>query len=125
MNHKIFEYDPSLRPFEKDFDLRMQRYRQKKKELVKGGKLTDFANGSQYFGFHKTENGWYFIYVEENAGNYRNYLVGIDMMLDEYNVWHAEVTANATATEVEDGMKRVHTELFTPSSSNGVSTYVS
>ena len=61
MHHKIFEYDPSLRPFEKDFDLRMLRYQQKKKELVpKGGKLKDFANGSQYFGFHKTPDGWFY-----------------------------------------------------------------
>ena len=75
MNHKIFEYDPSLRPFEKDFDLRMQRYRQKKKELVpRGKKLKDFANGSQYFGFHKTKDGWY--YREWAPGADALYLTG-------------------------------------------------
>ena len=74
MNHKIFEYDPSLRPFEKDFDLRMQRYRQKKKELVKGSKLSDFANGSQYFGFHKTPDGW--IYREWAPAADALYLTG-------------------------------------------------
>jgi len=75
MNHKIFEYDPSLRPFEADFDLRMQKYRQKKKELTpKGGKLKDFANGSQYFGFHKTVDGWY--YREWAPGADKLYLTG-------------------------------------------------
>ena len=75
MNHKIFEYDPSLRPFEADFDLRMQRYRLKKKELTpKGGKLKDFANGSQYFGFHKTPEGWF--YREWAPGADELYLTG-------------------------------------------------
>ena len=73
----------------------------------------------------QTENAYYFIYVEENAGNYRDYLVATDLMLDEFNVWHSEVTADATATAVEDGMKRVHTSLITPASSDGTSTYVS
>ena len=75
MTHKIFEYDPSLRPFEKDFDLRMQRLRQKEKELVpKGKKLKDFANGSQYFGFHKTTDGWF--YREWAPGADALYLTG-------------------------------------------------
>lgn len=75
MNHKIFEYDPSLRPFEQDFDLRMQRYQQKVKELVpKGKKLRDFANGSQYFGFHKTAEGWF--YREWAPGADALYLTG-------------------------------------------------
>ena len=75
MNHKIFEYDHSLRPFEQDFDLRMQRYRQKVKELVpKGKKLKDFAGGSQYFGFHKTADGWF--YREWAPGADALYLTG-------------------------------------------------
>ena len=61
MNHKILEYDPSLKPYEKEFDLRMERYEKKKKELLKEGQtLADFANGSEYFGFHKTQDGWYY-----------------------------------------------------------------
>jgi len=61
MNHKIFEYDPSLKPYEKDFDLRVERYQKKLKELLKKGQtLADFANGSAYFGFHKTKTGWYY-----------------------------------------------------------------
>ena len=61
MKHKILTYDKNLIPFEKDIDLRMERYEKKKKELLpKGGTLADFANGSKYFGFHKTKDGWYY-----------------------------------------------------------------
>ena len=61
MKHKILTYDKNLLPFEKDIDLRMERYENKKKELLpKGGTLADFANGSEYFGFHKTKDGWYY-----------------------------------------------------------------
>ena len=61
MKYKIFEYDPYLLPFESDIDLRMNNYAQKREELVgKDGTLSDFANGHLYFGFHKTESGWYY-----------------------------------------------------------------
>ena len=61
MKYKIFEHDPYLLPFESDIDLRMNNYARKKKELVgEGGSLRDFANGHLYFGFHKTEGGWYY-----------------------------------------------------------------
>ena len=58
MNYKIFEYDPYLLPYKADIELRMQNYAKKKRELVgNSGNLCDFANGYEYFGFHKTENG--------------------------------------------------------------------
>ena len=61
MKYKILTYDRNLAAFEKDIDLRMERYAQKKKELLpNGGTLADFANGSEYFGFHKTADGWYY-----------------------------------------------------------------
>ncbi len=61
MPYKIFEHDPCLLPFEKDIELRMANYAKKREELVgKGGNLRDFANGHEYFGFHKTEKGWYY-----------------------------------------------------------------
>ncbi len=61
MKHKILTYDKNLEAFEKDIDLRMDRYEKKKKELLpQGGRLADFANGSEYFGFHKTKDGWYY-----------------------------------------------------------------
>ena len=61
MKHKILTYDKNLLPFEKDIDLRMDRYDKKKKELLPdGGRLADFANGSDYFGFHKVKDGWFY-----------------------------------------------------------------
>ncbi len=61
MNHKIFQFDPYLKPFRKDFDLRMENYRNKLQELVKPGQtLSDFANAHHYFGFHQTQRGWYY-----------------------------------------------------------------
>ena len=61
MKHKILEYDKNLQPFEKDFDLRAENFANKKKELLKKGQtLADFANGHEYFGFHKTQDGWYY-----------------------------------------------------------------
>ena len=61
MKHKILEYDKNLAPFEKDFDLRAENLAAKKKALLKKGQtLADFANGHEYFGFHKTQDGWYY-----------------------------------------------------------------
>ena len=61
MKHKILEYDKNLLPFQADFDLRAENLEKKKKSLLnKGQTLADFANGHEYFGFHKTENGWYY-----------------------------------------------------------------
>ncbi len=61
MNHKILKIDPYLKPYRKDFDLRMANYEQKKQSLlVPGQTLSDFANGHSYFGFHQTEDGWHY-----------------------------------------------------------------
>ena len=59
MSYRIFDYDPYLIPYKKDIELRMENYRRKKRELLAGGgSLRDFANAHEYFGFHKTEDGW-------------------------------------------------------------------
>ncbi|MGN8939444.1 alpha-amylase family glycosyl hydrolase [Bittarella sp. HCP28S3_D9] len=56
---KLLEIDPLLAPFEGDIRLRDERYRGVKKQLLGGGdSLSDFANGSLYYGFHPTEDGW-------------------------------------------------------------------
>ncbi len=57
MKHQILKIDPWLAPFHADFDLRMFRYREKYAQL---GDLCSFANGHEYFGFHKTAEGWYY-----------------------------------------------------------------
>ncbi len=75
MNYKLLQYDPYLEPFKQDIELRVQRYEKKKKDLLpEGMTLTDFANGSAYFGFHKTRNGWY--YREWAPGAEKIYLTG-------------------------------------------------
>ncbi len=61
MHYKIFDFDPSLGAFEKDFDLRMENYHRKKAELLQAGQtLADFANGHKFFGFHQAETGWFY-----------------------------------------------------------------
>ena len=61
MSYKIFKYDPQLLPYKKDIELRMDNYRKKRNELVNDtDSLCDFANGHEYFGFHKTESGWFY-----------------------------------------------------------------
>lgn len=81
MSYKIFDYDPSLLPYESDIELRMRNYHNKKRELVgDNGKLIDFANGHHYFGFHKVENGWY----------YREWAPAADEMylMGDFNGWN-------------------------------------
>ena len=61
MNHKIFKYDPNLKAFEADFDLRKANYEKKRAELLQNAPtLAAFANGHLYYGFHKTADGWYY-----------------------------------------------------------------
>ena len=61
MKHKIMEYDANLAPFEKDFDLRAERFERKKKELLKNAAtLSDFANAHLFYGFHQADGGWYY-----------------------------------------------------------------
>ena len=61
MAYKILEIDPWLKNFSQDISLRMKNYRATKRRLLQQGQtLSDFANGHLYFGFHKTEDGWYY-----------------------------------------------------------------
>ncbi len=71
MQHKILKYDGYLTPYKADFDLRMKLYREKLRQL---GNLREFANGHAYFGFHRTETGWY--YREWAPGADKMYLTG-------------------------------------------------
>ena len=75
LEYRIFEYDPYLKPFAADIELRMNNYQNKKKELLpNGGKLTDFANGHLYYGFHRVEGGW--VYREWAPAAEALYLMG-------------------------------------------------
>ncbi len=80
MAYRICKIDPMLAQFEKDINLRMDNYKEKKKELVGAkGKLVDFANGHEYFGFHRTKTGW--VYREWAPAAEEMYLMG------DFNDW--------------------------------------
>ena len=75
MNYKIFKYDPYLLPYKKDIKLRMDNYFKKKKELLSEGEtLLDFANAHEYFGIHKTQDGW--VYREWAPGADNVFIMG-------------------------------------------------
>lgn len=68
LSEKILEIDPFLKPYISDIRLRNQNYLTTKKRLLqKGQKLSSFANGHHYFGFHKQKNGWIYREWAPNA----------------------------------------------------------
>ena len=80
---RILEIDPYLMPYEKDIELRSSLYKEKKAELLKTEKkLSDFANGHKYFGFHRIESGW--VYREWAPAAEKMYLTG------DFNDWDTE-----------------------------------
>ncbi len=79
---RILEWDKALRPFERDINLRMDNYHRVHEMLTGGGRLTDFANAHEYYGFHHTAEGW--VYREWAPGADEVYLSG------EFNGWAPE-----------------------------------
>lgn len=81
--YQITEIDPWLAPYESDIVLRMDRFKEKRRQLVDGAAfLSDFANGYLFFGFHRTETGWVF----------REWLPGADevCLMGDFNQWDRE-----------------------------------
>ena len=79
----IIEHDPYLEPFKNDIDLRVALYTQKRRELLGNGRsLKAFANGHNYFGFHRTRSGW--VYREWAPAADAMYLAG------DFNGWNTE-----------------------------------
>ena len=75
MSYRILKIDPYLTPFEKDINLRMDCYKEKRRELLgKNGNLSDFATAHHYFGFHRTKKGW--VYREWAPAAEAMYLTG-------------------------------------------------
>ena len=94
---KIFEIDPYLEPFEKDIELRVKLYKEKRKSLLKDcKKIKNFANGHSYFGFHRTRSGW--VYREWAPAADRMYLTG------DFNDWNTE---SCPMTRLENGVFEV------------------
>lgn len=82
---EILNIDPYLCPYEKDLQLRMQLFVDKRAKLVKKNQpLSDFANGYLYYGLHRTDTGWV----------YREYAPGVDgaSLIGEFNNWDATVS---------------------------------
>jgi 1,4-alpha-glucan branching enzyme len=77
----ILEIDPFLKSYEHDLELRMNNYDKTKKVLLgEGGSLKDFANGHNFFGFHCTDDGWY----------YREWAPAADglFLIGDFNNWN-------------------------------------
>ncbi len=96
--NRILEIDPYLAPFEKDIDLRAQLFSNKRKALLGDAKkLKSFANGHNYFGFHRTRSGW--VYREWAPAAERMCLTG------DFNNWDIEA---CPMTRLENGVFEVH-----------------
>ncbi len=80
-NIKIFDIDPNLKPFEKDLDLRMNKYKKDKNALLsKYSTFESFSNGNLFYGFHSCDEGWY--YREWAPAAEALYLIG------DFNFWN-------------------------------------
>jgi len=80
MDLKILEYNPILKPFAGDLQLRMQNLENTKKRILKEGEtLKDFANGHMFYGFHRSDDGW--TYREWAPAAEAMYLTG------DFNFW--------------------------------------
>lgn len=79
--YKILEFNPQLKAFEGDIELRMKLYEDTKKRVLGNAKtLNEFANAHNYFGIHHLENGW--VYREWAPSAHQLYLTG------EFNNWN-------------------------------------
>ena len=94
MNLNILNIDPYLEPYKTDLEQRMKNYKNKRAELVgEKQKLSDFANGYEYFGIHKTKNGW--VYREWAPAADAMYFTG------DFNNWD---TRSHQMTRLENGV---------------------
>ncbi len=81
VRNKILKIDPYLEPHIDDIELRAKLFSDKKAELVGvNGKLSDFANGYKYFGFHRTHDAW--VYREWAPSAEAMFLTG------DFNGWN-------------------------------------
>ncbi len=93
---KIIKIDPYLTPYNDDLLLRINNFKNKKSELCGEKSLSDFANGHNYFGFHKTNDGW--VYREWAPAADRMFLTG------DFNGWDIYKTP---MTRIDNGVFEV------------------
>jgi len=95
--NKMIKIDPYLAPYEEDIKLHTDNYKSKKRELVGArGRLSAFANGYKYFGFHRTKSGW--VYREWAPAAEAMYLTG------DFNQWD---TRSCPMERLENGVFEV------------------
>ena len=91
---KIYEYNPSLKSFGNDIELRLRLYRETKARLVSDSSkgLSSIANAYMYFGIHHAYGCW--VYREWAPGADRLFLTG------DFNNWDPH---SHELTKHEDG----------------------
>lgn len=83
--YQIMQIDPWLASYKNDINMRMKKYKQVRKCLLRPDEsLLQFANGYLYFGFHRTASGWVF----------REWLPGADKvhLIGDFNDWNKSKT---------------------------------
>ncbi len=99
-SYKIIEIDPMLASFEGDINLRMDNYNYKRNVLLGDNQsIVDFANGYEYFGFHRTDKGW--VYREWAPAASKMYLTG------DFNDWNIE---SCPMEKLDNGVFEVYLE---------------
>ena len=81
--YEIIKIDPWLAPYSGEIDLRMDRFMERRKQLVDDARsVSDFADGYLYFGIHRAEDGWVV----------REWLPGADaaFLIGDFNAWSRE-----------------------------------
>lgn len=78
--YRLLKRFPELLPYKSDIDLRMDRFKQKRKQILCGKRsLCNFANAHKWYGFHKLRDGY--IYREWAPAADMLYLTG------DFNGW--------------------------------------
>ena len=59
--YRIFEFNPQLKGFSQDIEMRMHLYRTVRERILgERTSLNDVANAHLYYGFHHADGGWYY-----------------------------------------------------------------
>ena len=107
----IIKNDPWLEPFADAINGRHEDVIKKEHELVgEDGSLSDFANAHNYFGLHRTSDGWVFREWAPNATAI--YLSGTFNDWGEYEAYSLEKKENGVWELMLDGDQMHHGDLY-------------